>query len=209
MSHTHKGNISGLGRWIRDEVEFSGTIKKGKRGLAARRVQEWLNLSDFAVAIDDDFGQVTQATVTDFQAANKLPRTGDVDQATWDTLVRPMTDVLLYPAKAGGNLSQEVTSAAQRHLAVHPREVGGQNRGPWVRLYMNGNEGTDWPWCAGFATFLLNQASEISGIAMPIAGSVSCDSLAAQGTMANVFLPGSNSSPNAITPGSLFLCRRT
>jgi hypothetical protein len=40
--------------------------------------------------------------------------------------------------------------------------VGGQNRGPWVRKYMDGREGL--PWCAGFATWCYRQACARLGV---------------------------------------------
>ena len=49
---------------------------------------------------------------------------------------------------------------------INPREIGGQNMGPWVRLYMDGREGAEFPWCAGFVCFVLAQACEAMGRAM-------------------------------------------
>ena len=57
---------------------------------------------------------------------------------------------------------------AKQHLAIHPIETGPPNSGPWVRLYMNGNEGEDWLWCAGFVTTMLRSACAALGTAMPI-----------------------------------------
>ena len=31
------------------------------------------------------------------------------------------------------------------------------NQGPWVRLYMNGRDGQEWPWCADFASYVLKR----------------------------------------------------
>lgn len=98
---------------------------------------------------------------------------------------------------------------AQGHLDAAPREVGGANRGPWVRLYMKGRQGVDAPWCAGFVTFLLRQAADSMGEEAPIAGSTSCDALAAQATDAGIFLSEDDASPDQVTVGSLFLVRRT
>jgi len=38
----------------------------------------------------------------------------------------------------GQALSQLMVAYAQQHLSTRPREVGGQNMGPWVRLYLVG-----------------------------------------------------------------------
>lgn len=42
---------------------------------------------------------------------------------------------------------------------------------------MKGNQGVDWPWCAGFACFILQQAVDSLGIAMPLKPSFKCDVL--------------------------------
>ena len=40
----------------------------------------------------------------------------------------------------GRSLNELVIAFAEQHMNEHPREIGGQNRGPWVRLYMKGKE---------------------------------------------------------------------
>ncbi len=209
MAYILSGAVSGLSSWIRAEVEFTGPIQKGKRGIAARRVQEWLCLHDHRVVIDSDFGDITESAVKEFQRSLGRPQTGIVNQITWDALVAPMLTALQGPANPGPTLRRSLVECGDCHLAVHPREVGGQNRGPWVRLYMFGNEGADWPWCAGFVTFLMNQASELTGIAKPIQGSVSCDSLAEQAKAAGIFVPQGSLQPGMPGPGAIFLRRRT
>jgi hypothetical protein len=145
-----------------------------------------------------------------FQEDEGLPSTGAVDRLTFERLVAPMMTVLSPPpARAARRLEGAVMSFARAHLRQHPIEVGGQNRGPWVRLYMKGNEGPEWAWCAGFVTFLLHQAAESVGAPMPIAGSFSCDSLAAQGREAGLFLRERDVDPTSLVPGSIFLVRRT
>lgn len=75
---------------------------------------------------------------------------------------------------------------------------------------MNGNEGPDWPWCAGFASFILTQACQTLDVALPIKTSVSCDVLAEQAKEKEIFVPEPKAKDrNLVTPGSLFLVRRT
>ena len=112
--------------------------------------------------------------------ARRLRQTGRVNQRTFSALVAPMRAVLRKPVRKPKSLGIAMLICAKAHLAQSPREVGGPNRGPWVRLYTGGNEGDQWAWCAGFVTFILKQASELMGAPMPIAGSVGCDQLAAQ-----------------------------
>lgn len=98
---------------------------------------------------------------------------------------------------------------AEIHLAEHPREIGGDNSGAWVRLYMKGNEGAPWSWCAGFVTFLLHQASELMNVPMPITGSFSCDMLSIQAQSSGLYISESRRSSETLKPGSVFLVRRT
>ncbi len=75
---------------------------------------------------------------------------------------------------------------------------------------MKGNEGAEWPWCAGFVCFVLQQAARTLGVSMPLPYTFSCDSLAAAGKERNSFLDGRRGvDPGAVVPGSLFLSRRT
>ena len=198
-----------LGSWIRDEIEISSDIRIGARGRKAEMVQEWLNLNGFGLAVDGDFGPITERQVIAFQKSASLPQSGVVNSTTLDALTKKMHTVLSPTPKAGENFAKCVARLAKLHLSVHPLEVGGQNRGPWVRMYMKGNQGNAWPWCAGFTTFLMHQASELLGEAMPIKGSFSCDTLAAQAKNAGLFLKESEVTPSKIANGSLFLVRRT
>lgn len=75
---------------------------------------------------------------------------------------------------------------------------------------MAGNEGPEWPWCAGFATFALKQACDTVGCAMPIGSTVSCDLLAASAQEKDCFVRGAVTRDRSrVKPGSLFLSRRT
>jgi hypothetical protein len=205
------GDMSQLSGWISDEVEIDGPVSEGRRGGAVKRIQEWLTLHGFGVAIDSDFGGVTKRAVQRFQAHVGLAATGVVDQKTFAELVQPMTSVLSRNVSGPSTptLEDAVLAFARAHLDQHPVEVGGQNRGPWVRLYMKGKEGPEWAWCAGFVTFVVHQAVESLQGRMPIEGSFSCDSLAAQGRTAGLFLSGREVTPGSVPAGSIFLVRRT
>jgi hypothetical protein len=193
-----------LNDWIRTELTLDAPLARGLNNdkAAVRRVQEWLNLHGYGMGIDGGYGPVTADGVKRFQAARRLPANGKVDAATYARLVAPMRSVLRRPARPPSTLNAAVLHYAKLHLVQHPREVGGSNRGPWVRLYMKGQE--DQPWCAGFVTFILSQAAEAMGASMPIAGSLSCDQLAAQGKQANLLV-----GKEALRAGSIFLVRKT
>lgn len=202
---------------VKAELKFPGPLKKGVRGMKARRIQEWLTFNDFRTAIDDDFGSATERALKDFQTSCGLNATGTVDQDAWSLLTAPMTRAFSSPASgAGGTLSETVLAVANQHLREHPVELGGQNRGPWVRAYMNGNEGNAWPWCAGFVTFVMKQAAQIFGKKTPISGSFSCDVLASQAKDKSRFVSeqkisgdGSLFTKSKLGECCIFLVRRT
>ena len=164
---------------INAELQFSNPIAEGSNGLPARRVQEWLGYHRCRTGIDGDYGSATTAAVKKFQLANAFDVTGQVDHATWQALTMPMREVL--QDGTGDTLSERVGSIAQRHLQARPIELGGANGGPWVRMYTGGHDGVQWAWCAGFVTSILRQACIELEQSMPIKGSLSCDTLAAQG----------------------------
>ena len=117
-------------------------------------------------------------------------------------------------APAGKPYPQLVRWFAEQHLLAHPIELGGANRGPWVRFYMKGSEGESMLWCAGFVSTVLRQAAEHAGRAMPVAGSFGCDELAAQAKAGGRFLGGravTGSSPGFAALGAcgVFLVRKT
>jgi hypothetical protein len=178
---------------VKKEITYPGDIKRGQRGPKAKRVQEWLSFHDFKTSTDGDFGPATEFCVRDFQKKNGINETGIVNQITWEALIKPMTDVLTdVDLIEGTTAPQNVLNFAKQHLKAHPVELGGQNSGPWVRMYMNGNEGNQWPWCAGFVTFVMEQAYASLGRKMPIKGSFSCDNLANQAIKEGLFVKGTD-----------------
>ena len=182
--------------------------EKGGKGVSVRNVQEWLCPHGFGLVIDRDFGVATEAQVKAFQKKKGINPTGRVDSKTIDALLRPMHDACAPIPPGGRTLGQMVVACARQHLWQHPREVGGQNKGPWVRLYMDGNEGADWPWCAGFACYILAQACRDLGTAMPFKRSVSSSDLARMAKAKGIFLAGTvGSDCERVRPGCFFLTR--
>jgi hypothetical protein len=207
--YIYETDISELAPWIQYEVGSQGRLMVGASGLPVRRLQEWLTLHDYGLAIDGIYGPITAQVVSRFQEDFSLAPTGEATAETFACLVQPMLEVLRQRLTTSESLNVAILEYARAHLEQHPLEVGNQNCGPWVRLYMNGHEGSDWPWCAGFVTFILHQATQSLQIDMPVAGSFSCDSLAAQAKAAGLFLPGANATSADVPTGSLFLVRRT
>lgn len=193
-----------------DNLTLDRSYSKGSNGQKVRLIQEWLCLHGFNVVIDGDFGPATDYAVRAFQKMTGLRDDGVVNDVVFGRLVLPMTNALKPLNEAGGRLGDLVVKYAEKHAQQHPREIGGQNKGPWVRLYMQGNEGASWPWCAGFAGFVLRQACETLDVPLPIPLSFSCDALAANARVKGRFLTEADAAERRrITPGSLFLARKT
>jgi hypothetical protein len=174
---------------VRSELDFPGLVQTGAKGMKARRVQEWLTFHDEKIVIDADFGDATETAVRAFQSANGLSVNGRVDQKTWDALVDPMRTAVSATVPQSSALDAAILKVARAHLKVHPIELGGENLGPWVRAYC-GSDGAEMKWCAGFVSFVIRQACELTGAAKPIPGSLSCDSLAYQARQGSRFVSG-------------------
>jgi len=200
---------------VTKELSFDGVIRRGDHGRGVRRVQEWLKINGFATGIDGDFGPATESCVTRFQASREQPETGEVDEQTWDLLIDPLVKALApLQLSANTRLSDAVLRVAEQHLKQHPIEVGGDNRGPWVRIYLDGHEGPGWRWCAGFVTFVMKQACMELGQSFPVEGSYSCDSLAYQAKHAGLFVPGAELESGSASwadlgSAQIFLVRKT
>jgi hypothetical protein len=191
---------------LRKEATLGARLGKGSRGAKVRLAQELLCLHDCKVVADGMFGGATEAAARAFQDGAGLPATGKVDQATLDALAQPLLRATVGDAHPARTLAAQVVRIARRHLAEHPLEVGGQNRGPWVRLYMAGHEGDGWPWCAGFVSYVIGQACRDLGVGRPVAGTFSCDLLAIDGRRKHLFVPASPAAEPQ--PGWIFLRKR-
>jgi hypothetical protein len=189
------------------ELSFDAEIRRNQNGDKVKRVQEWLEFHGFGTPIDSDFGPATERCVKNFQADKGLPVTGIVDQSTYEKLVEPLAKVLedIQPSP-NETLSSMVLKYAKQHLAQLPIELGGQNRGAWVRTYMEGNEGEKWAWCAGFVTFMLKQACATLNQPLPILGSFNCDVLSDQAKQEGLFVSGSDILDGSIPWASLEPC---
>ena len=136
------------------ELILDKNYKRGSKGKKVRLIREWLLLNGIGVVVDGDFGAATDFAIRKFTIKNDFVENGIVENKTFAKLINPMKFVIeeKTPKSILGNT---VVTYAKRHLKQSPREIGGQNCGPWVRLYMKGNEGPEWAWCARFACFIL------------------------------------------------------
>jgi lysozyme family protein len=149
---------------IARELAYPGLLKQGAGATEAekfgvRRVQEWLRIHGFATPIDQAFASSTADQLKAFQTSMGRPPSGELDEETWALLTAPMRKALVKVENAGAMALDELAiTIAKQHLAQKPVEAGGNNLGPWVRLYMAGRDGADQLWCAGFVCFVVAQA---------------------------------------------------
>lgn len=206
------------------EITISGTQSKGgaNNRQDVMKIQSWLNLfaqinprSGTATAIDGDFGPSTEMAVKNFQKAKGLTQNGKVDAALYGLLCQPMTNAF-ETQPTGRNLRELIISAAKLHLNNHAFELtikGQSNSGPWVRSYMDGNEGTDWFWCMGFVQTIIDQAASVQGkdfrTLMPL--TYSCDTVGTTGITKGLLTRYSQvrRDPSVVKPGDIFLVQKT
>ena len=192
-------------------LKLDTTLGRGSRdGERVARVQEWLRFHDVKTTIDGRYGPATEECVKTFQDKENLPVTGEVDPDTWAALVKPMLDALQAPSPTGTNLSAATLACARLHLDNHAGEVGGNNRGPWVRLYLRGQQRPlggavrQASWCAGFVSTMMEQAAATLHRGAIFAYHTDCNKLAAEAKKRRLFVKGKA----AVPPGSLMLMRR-
>jgi len=195
--------------YIKKELLLKNELKRGAKSNYVKYTQEWLCYHGFKTTIDQIFGPATEKQVQKFQQSKQLEKTGIVDFKTYQELVKPMLKALTPIPKDYKSYRETLLAYAMQHIEQNPKEIGGENRGPWVRLYMSGNDGRSYLWCAGFVTFLLKQSSHNSNFTMPIKGSWSCDSLAAQAKEKQIFIKKDNQIAKEIIPGYIFLCQKS
>lgn len=194
---------------LRTDATVNAPITKPANSKQVRLVQEWLCLHGLNVAVDNGFGDATERVVAEFQTKSNLPATGQVDQTTMDALVQPMLRAIQPDPSPAPGITAQAVRVAQRHLAEHPREVGGPNCGPWVRLYMSGRDGERFLWCAGFVSCIFGQACRDLEKARPLVSSQSCDELANDAEAKGIFFPGTNRPRTQPGPGWVFVRRKT
>lgn len=158
-------------------------LARGSIGPAVATLQEWLTLHGQRIAIDGEFGPATERALMTFSLGHKV-----VNAAVAAALVRPMRRAL----EAEGS----IVDIARAHIAEHPREVGGQNRGPWCRL-ASGDAGEGRAWCLDEVLLWARQAGVDTSLLSP-----SCDVTAARARSAGRL----STTPRV---GDVFLVRRT
>lgn len=170
--------------------------------MLTKEIQEWLCLHGHVVSIDGDLGPATRAAIRAFQLKNALPVTGAIDEKTAAFLTHPLAAASNVVGLPCGTFAEALLSVARHYLSYSPKEVGGENKGPWVRHFMRGQEGAPRAWCCGCVCTLMRAASLL--IAGPnLAYTTSCDILAVQAQTLGLF----RTSHEGLNPGSLFLLK--
>lgn len=186
------------------------------------KIQSWLNLfcltnPEFttSMGIDGDFGTATEKAVQNFQKAKDIAQSGIVNQQTFDLMCEPMKTAF-EASISGTDLRQLVLSTAMNHAQCHPYELiikKEANSGPWVRAYMDGNEGTSWYWCMGFVQTIIDQAASKQGKSfktlMPL--TYSCDTVGTVGLQKRLLLRYKEvrNNPALVKQGDIFLLQKT
>jgi hypothetical protein len=195
------------------ELAYPGPLAQAAQGDGVKRLQEWLTLSGRGLVLNGDFGPATARALAAFQADNGLFPSATLDEGTWNALTAPMQNALDAQPDPGVPYDIAVWQVARAHMRQGAAEVGGDNRGPWVRLYARGTEGKEVQWCAYFVTFILKQTATARGSSAPLRGSSSCDTLARQAQDAGRFVEGSHPDAKGNAPKlqhvSIFLERKS
>lgn len=203
------------------ELRFLTTVQKGDKNKSVRRVQEWLCLNAMRfpaaaihTAVDDDFGAATERAVRNFEEAIGVPKTGIVTPTLFAELAASM-NMAFTTQPTESDIRKAVVQTAKLHLkqrAAELQDERGTNLGPWVRAYCDGNDGSAFLWCAGFAQSILDQAASAQErkftAIMP--RTLSCDELARAGATNGRLTRSAQlrNDPSRIKPGDLFLLRK-
>lgn len=183
-------------------------LARGSTGPHIRLMQELICFTGDPIARDGVFGPLTAAAVERLQARQGLTVTGVIDAATHACLVAPIARANRMPLGPLA-LQDAIVRCARQHLAERPCEIGGDDRGPWVRMYLRGLEDK---WCAGFVSHIMQQAAHASGVGLVLKRTGSCDLLVSRARTAGLFIPEAivrERGPSVLTAGMLFVVRRT
>lgn len=191
--------------YMKEIVGPAQVLRRGSSGFDVMRLQGWLGLQGRGVSVDGDFGEATETAV--FACLG----VASVDGAGWSQLAAPLIQAtsMMHRPEHDGAFGRAVITVAEHHLAEHPREIGGDNRGPWVRHYCRGYEVA---WCQGFASSIWDQAAEELDQRPPFALTLDgqwclyVPRMVDEARRAGLFLDG-NTSTEQVPPGSMFFLR--
>ena len=158
-------------------------IKKGSQGAAVTELQNILRELDYNILVTGIFDTATYKAVRNFQSRHldkhniPLEVDGEVGEITWWALQNPRNKVQggaidygAIPASSfgGSTIGRTALKFAIEELNAGAGEVGGNNKGPWVKKYLQPvglSEGNSW--CAAFISWCFLQAAGGDKKSMP------------------------------------------
>ena len=150
-------------------------IKKGSQGAAVTELQNILRELDYNIPVTGIFDTATYKAVRNFQSRHldkhniPLEVDGEVGEITWWALQNPKSKVqggaidygvIPTPSFGGSTMGRTALQFAIEELNAGAGEVGGNNKGPWVKKYLQPvglSEGHSW--CAAFISWGFLQAA--------------------------------------------------
>lgn len=166
----------------------TSAIRKGDAGALVRELQTVLDDLGYATAATGIFDLQTEKAVKAFQSnhldKHQQPLTVDgvVGPLTWWALRNPRAQVTegpidystLPPEEPGqSGLGRKALAYAINELKAGAGEVGGNNRGPWVKKYLEPGRGVEGnSWCAAFVSWCYLQAVDGHMHQMPFTYSI-------------------------------------
>lgn len=211
--------------WYQKELVIRNTQKRrgdNNNRKDVRKIQSWLTLysiqnphSGTATDIDGDFGPATERAVKNFQREKGVVEDGVVTQEMFDLLCFNLKDAFDKPLLSD-NLRDLVLETAENHLKNHPYELmieGQSNSGPWVRSYMDGNDGSPWYWCMGFVQAIIDQAASTldKNFKTLMPKTYSCDTVGTTGLNKGILTRYTKlrKDTSLIKPGDIFLIQKS
>ena len=158
-------------------------VKKGSTGTAVIELQNMLRELDYNIPVTGVFDTATFNAVRNFQGSHldkqntPLKVDGEVGDLTWWALQNPRgkvtggaIDYSKMPGTAfgGAAMGRSALQFAINEMVAGSREIGGNNKGPWVKKYLKPTglaEGNSW--CAAFISWCFLQAAGGDKDAMP------------------------------------------
>lgn len=155
---------------------MSQVLRKGDASPDVLKLQTALAGRGFPISPTGTFDTATHRAVRAFQAQNvdrdgyPLKVDGIVGELTWAALtgIKPPLPlqpigidftVMPDPALGGAAAGRNGLKAAIGELIGGAREIGGNNRGPWVDKYLDGGPAGS-SWCAAFVSWCLRQGND-------------------------------------------------
>ena len=102
LTYTHKAGFYQARRYYVEKSSVSSddpsplnkitlpTLKRGSNGKAVVLLQACLNMYNYGLDVDGEFGNATEESVRTFQRIRKMTETGNCNKDTWKKILTPM-----------------------------------------------------------------------------------------------------------------------